>query len=203
MAAQTLTIATASLPDLELTSITPPVNLQAGQFNVSASWNVTNDGNGTANGSWNDHVVLSTDPAGKQHVLIFSGNFAYAGGPLLEGSSYTGSITFNVPSQVGVYYLTVTTNSGSNVIPEITPSNDTLVSVLNVGTAYYATLQVQANEKHVPAGHPRSPFQRVLATDVDGGDSSGGSGRSISPCTVTASRWSSRRPHLHERQWHI
>ncbi len=164
MAARTITIVTASLPDLAVTSITLPPTLQAGEFNVPVSWQVTNDGNGTAAGSWNDHVVLSTDPAGNN--VIFSRNFAYAGGPLPVDSSYTGPTTgpttFNVPSQVGVYYLTVTTNSGSNAIPEITTTNDSMVSVLNVGAAYYATLQVQANEKQVPVGSPLTVSGKVL-----------------------------------------
>ncbi len=127
------------------------------------SWTVTNDGNVTATGAWFDHVVLSTDPAG-QNVISFQ-NIPFTGGSLAVGQSYTGSTTFNVPSQVGLYYLTVTTNYGFTAIKEITASNDSLVAGLNVGAAYYASLQVQANEKQVPVGSPITVSGVVADTD--------------------------------------
>ncbi len=164
MAAATVNIVTASIPDLALTSITAPASPQAGEFNVSLSWKVTNDGNGTATGLWNDHVVISTDPAGNN--VVFSTNIAFAGGSLTEGSSYTGTTKFNVPPQVGIYYVSVTTNYGANAIPEITTSNDSKSTAMNVGVAYYATLGVQANPKQVSAGSPLSVAGTV--TDVDG-----------------------------------
>ena len=165
-AAQTITISTASEPDLAVTSITVPSSPQTGQFDVPVSWEVTNDGNGTATGSWNDHVVLSTDPAGQD--VISSQDIAYAGGPLTVGSSYTGSTTIDLPAQAGAYYLTVTTNSGSNAIPEITTSNDSMVSTLDVGSAYYATLQVQANEKQIAVGSPLTVSGTVEYADGQG-----------------------------------
>jgi hypothetical protein len=165
-AARTLTISTTSVADLAVTGTTLPPSPQTGQLGVPVSWTVTNDGSGTATGSWNDHVVLSTDPAGQN--ILFSQDIAYAGGSLTAGSSYTGSTTFNVPSQVGVYYLTVTTNSGSNAIPEITTSNDAMVSALNVGAAYYATLQVQAGEKQVAAGSPLTVSGKALYASGSG-----------------------------------
>jgi subtilase family serine protease len=44
-AAATTTIGTASLPDLAVTSITPPVDPLVGQSDVPVTWLVTNDGN--------------------------------------------------------------------------------------------------------------------------------------------------------------
>ncbi len=162
-AVQTLNIVTASLPDLAVTSVTLPATPQTGNLDVPLKWTVTNDGNGPATGQWNDHVVLSTDPAGNN--VVFAQDFAYAGVSLPEGSSYTGSATFNVPSQVGTYYLTVTTNSGANAIAEITTGNDSKVAAMSVGAAYYATLKVQPNEKEVPAGSPITVSGSCVNTD--------------------------------------
>ncbi len=198
MAARTITIVTASLPDLALSSITLPATPKTGELDVPVSWQVTNDGNGTATGLWNDHVVLSTDPAGNN--VIFSQNVAYAGGTLTEGSSYTGSTNFNVPSQAGTYYLTVTTNYGPNAISEITTSNDAMVSVLNVGTAYYATLQVQANEKQVPAGSSLTVSGTL--TDLDGVTHPAGAialHRRLSKWKVAGGG----RPHPGKPGWHL
>ncbi|MGP0068315.1 MAG: beta strand repeat-containing protein, partial [Isosphaeraceae bacterium] len=164
MAARTITIVTVALPDLTVSSITPPSNPQAGDFNVPVSWVVTNDGNIPATGSWSDRVVLSSDPGGQN--VISSQLVPYSGGSLAVGQSYTGSTTFNVPSQVGTYYLTVTTNTGASAISEITTSNDSLVAGLDVGASYYASLQVQANEKQVPVGSPVTVTG--IVTDTDG-----------------------------------
>ena len=171
MAARTITIATGSLPDLSVTSITLPPAPQTGQVNVPVSWQVANDGNGTASGSWNDHVVLSTDAAGKD--VIASQDVAYAGGPLAPGASYTASATFSVlPSRSGTYYVTVATDYGPQAIAEITASNDALVSAMSLGSAYYATLQVQAGEKQVPAGSPLTIGGQALYADGQGSPTS-------------------------------
>ncbi|MHB1558117.1 MAG: SdrD B-like domain-containing protein, partial [Isosphaeraceae bacterium] len=153
MAARTLNIVTQSVPDLTVTSVTPPANPVAGELGVTVGWQVTNDGNSTASGLWNDHVVVSSDPAG-QHV-IFSRYYAYSGGSLTVGASYTGTATFNLPPQVGAYYVTVTTdqtNTGAVAIPEITTANDSRTVAMNVGAAYYATLHV--GQKQVGVGSP-------------------------------------------------
>ena len=158
-ASLTTTIVTASLADLTVTTITTPFSPQAGQSGVPVSWTVANDGNVTTTGSWSDHVVLSTDSAGNN--VVFSTFVPYNGGPLAAGAFYTGSTNINLPHQVGSYYLTVTTATGSSAPMQLTTTNDSSEVGVYVGAAYYATLQVQANEKTVPAGSPLTVSGRL------------------------------------------
>ncbi len=98
-------------PDLQVTSITPPLSAASGQL-VNVAWSVTDTGSGdTGNVSWSDEVVLSADnnlnTTADNFVL---GTFANPKG-LTSGSSYTASETVTLPVGIsGTYTLFVVTD---------------------------------------------------------------------------------------------
>ncbi len=159
----TLEVVNSPLPDLAVTAITPPANAETNQTSAPLTWQVTNDGNVAAAGTWVDHVVVSTDQAGNN--VLFSQNVPFTGGSLAAGSSYIGSTTFTVPATLGVYYVSVTTNTGANPIQVITGSNDVLVVPMTVGPDYTSTLQAGTHDVIAGASIPLSG----LATEVNSG----------------------------------
>jgi subtilase family serine protease len=81
---------TLNAPDLIVSAITAPVETLSGQ-SIEINWTVTNQGNATAEGTWNDYVYLvNTATNATQYVGVFeyTGSLA-AGASLNRTQSYT------------------------------------------------------------------------------------------------------------------
>jgi CARDB len=112
-------------PDLVVSQITAPTNLQAGD-KIDVSWQVTNNGIVDANGKWIDNVYLqalnTTDAP-----LISLGSFTYNNN-LQAGKFYTRTELLTIPSTLqGQYQIVVKANvTGSLYEPQV--SNNTSTS---------------------------------------------------------------------------
>ena len=119
---------------------------QPGLFpTVQASWIVTNQGPGAAEGSWVDELSISTTPSLAGVVEESIGNalvpmtspYLYSG-PVPAGGSYGDGGMVSLPTQSGTYYLIYLANAnwvlgtnfifGNNALYEINTNNNLLVS---------------------------------------------------------------------------
>jgi hypothetical protein len=141
-----------SIPDLAITGVSWTGTPTAGQ-NLAVSLTVTNVGNGTANSSWNDAWVLSTNTTLQGAV---SSVFQNGAGRLLPpGSGYTISYNNsyggmlplpNVPA--GNYYLIGIANYGSNLW-ESGYANNALAIVITIGNTDLIATNFSANDTPV------------------------------------------------------
>ncbi len=104
------TIALTPAPALVVTSVTAPTNAQEGTA-ISVSWTVTNEGQGPANGSWTDNVLLQAVGDANPGTLV--GTFTFTG-PLIAGQSYTRTGQVVVPLHMtGLYNVIIVPNANS------------------------------------------------------------------------------------------
>ncbi len=133
------------LPDLEVASITPPINPAAGQTDL-VGWTVTNDGAGdTGDTSWTDEVILSSvnnlnTPA--DQTVLGASTFS---GDLPADKSYSSSSVVTFPTGIsGTYYLFVVTDYGNTVVESNETNNASSVSLSITATTPTNDLQVTA-----------------------------------------------------------
>ena len=97
-------------PDLVVTSVTAPTNAEEGTA-ISVSWNVTNEGQGPADGSWTDNVLLQAVGDSNPGTLV--GTFTFTG-PLIAGQFYTRTAQIVVPLHMtGLYNVIIVPNANS------------------------------------------------------------------------------------------
>jgi len=118
------------LPNLQVTSITPPSNLYSSQ-NALITWQVTNSGTGaTSSPSWWDEVRLSLNDIYGDGDDIYLGrvqNPSY----LPSGESYENSLSFTVPQGLsGYFYFLVKTDVWNNVFESEFENDNILASSL-------------------------------------------------------------------------
>jgi hypothetical protein len=106
---------TITAPDLVVDSISAPASAPIGQM-IEVSWTVHNDGGAsTPNTWWYDYVVLSQD-ATYGNGDDRNPNYSWHFGVVNPGDSYSGGVSFTLPSDVrGDYWLFVTADQGNNV----------------------------------------------------------------------------------------
>ena len=131
------------LPDLQVTSITPPSTLYSGQ-DTTISWAVSNMGSGATSASvWYDFVYLSTDNVldNADTYLGSAANPSY----LDAGASYTNSIQATLPRGIsGDYYLIVKTDYYDNVFESAHENNNVSAILAPVTLTPPPDLQVTA-----------------------------------------------------------
>jgi hypothetical protein len=106
-----LPITLATPPDLQVTSVTAPEAVIAGQ-NFTVAYKVENLGGKTPvdQGGWYDMVYLSKDRFLDLNKDRYLGYVQHSGG-LIAGGSYTGSLTYTAPRDLeGPYYVFVVTD---------------------------------------------------------------------------------------------
>jgi hypothetical protein len=111
-------------PDLQVASITTPSSVFSGD-SVKISWTVKNFGSGsTVVGQWYDNLYLSNDSIffiGTSHWLGFQEH----DGILAPGSSYTTSMTVQIPDTIyGKYFLYVWTDKDNSVYEYVWKDNN-------------------------------------------------------------------------------
>ncbi|MEI6445074.1 MAG: CARDB domain-containing protein, partial [Nostocales cyanobacterium ELA583] len=111
---QTLKIQLSSVPNLKVSSITPPATAFSSQQTI-VQWTVTNTGTGATNAPiWYDRVYLSLDQTfdNTDVSLGQAANPSY----LNAGDSYPNSLTVNLPRGIdGNYYFLINTDAYSQV----------------------------------------------------------------------------------------
>ncbi|HEY1685428.1 MAG TPA: RHS repeat-associated core domain-containing protein [Tepidisphaeraceae bacterium] len=111
--------------DLDVTSVNPLTNPMSGGA-ATITWNVTNQGTGTASGTWRDSVYLTTDgKIDSNSILLGRVNESTA---LAGGASYTGTLDATLPALgAGTYEIVVLADSGVT-LPDTNRANNTGVS---------------------------------------------------------------------------
>ena len=103
------------LPDLIVTDIKVPDNIESGsKFNISFKVKNVGDGN-TAGDQWNDAVYISNDPTLSNDDVLLTNNLKIS--QLEKDSSYTQSITVSLPNEYsGDYYFFFKTDYNNSVV---------------------------------------------------------------------------------------
>lgn len=116
---------------------------------IALSWTVSNAGFGSANGTWQDSVYLSSDnllSADDQLLITTQGST-----PLTTGDAYAKTITTNLGTQIGNFWAFVVTDSGSSVT-ELSESNNIRAAAFTVVPSYAATVSTDVTQ--APMGTP-------------------------------------------------
>ncbi len=109
--------------DLSPVSVTSPATAMEGAT-VSVSWTVTNSGDATISGSWTDKLLLSSDAAAGDDLLIANVNITAT---LAPGESYSRTQSVVLPQgSVGVQRFVVQADT-ANVVAEDNETNNTRV----------------------------------------------------------------------------
>ena len=137
---------------------------------VTVTWNVTNQGNSAAAGSWEDAVYLSPTPtlgAGAEFLTAVPHN-----GGLATGHPYTGTATVELPPLPGAWYVIVQADwrnqvfegaFGANQAAKVAASTSTLtiaVPQLTVGVPTSGQLTQSGPDRYYDADGPRRPVAR-------------------------------------------
>ncbi|MER9397477.1 LEPR-XLL domain-containing protein [Mesorhizobium sp. M0615] len=105
----TIEVTLAPSPDLTVTDVKVPASAIEGDT-IDVSWTVTNNGQGVANGTWSDRIVLRP-LAGTNLPDLQVGTFSFSG-ELAPGKSYTRTEQFRLPDKIeGLYRAFVVTNA--------------------------------------------------------------------------------------------
>ena len=164
MAAAATSSFTLALPDLTVTSVSPPTPITPGQ-SVTGTWQVKNIGTLAipSGASWTDQVYISALPTFNLATATLIGS-ATQSGPLAVNASYSGSLSFVVPSGlVGTGYVFVVTDAGQT-ISESNEGNNTSAPV--TVTATYPDLTIAAT---VPSYFAPGIARNVSWTVTNGG----------------------------------
>ena len=126
IASQPLVISLPAPADLVAGSLAVPVNALAGQ-DLSISYQVTNGGANTANGSWVDSLYLSSTSTWDASDTLL-GKVSQTR-TLAPGDTYTGTLDTTLPGvKPGSYYVILRTNILNN-FSELTQANNLSVSL--------------------------------------------------------------------------
>ena len=108
-----------------MTSVTAPATFSPGQ-SATINWQVTNQGTGSASGTWEDSVYLTTSGTIDSSAILL-GRVDQTS-PLAAGASYTGTLTASMPAvPVGTYKIVVLVDSRQQV-PQTSRAGDLGVS---------------------------------------------------------------------------
>jgi hypothetical protein len=107
---------TLTAPDLVVTNVTVLGPAESGQP-LALSWEVLNQGNGPANGSWQDRLYLCTNTTLNSSITYW---YWPESGPMVAGGSYTNDTTapngITLPTlSAGTYYWIAVTDFGHTV----------------------------------------------------------------------------------------
>ena len=106
-------LVTVTGADLSVSTAGAPGGADFGQ-SFTVNWNVLNNGNGSADGSWTDGIYISTETTFDSSAVLLDRVSSGGNSPLAAGASYNQSDDVTVPltlqSATGGYYLYVVTD---------------------------------------------------------------------------------------------
>lgn len=146
-----LTVTDINLPDLIISSITPPGSAYTGET-VPITFRLANVGLGTLSNSVSQFVYFTTNPVSGN--ALFAGIAGFAG-PLAPGQFV--DLTLSVPSSalpgLGSYFVEVVANANGNAL-ELNTANNTACSSTPLAITYEYSATVQAGLATAPVGTP-------------------------------------------------
>ncbi|MBA3481096.1 MAG: hypothetical protein H0T51_04690, partial [Pirellulales bacterium] len=150
----------SDLPDLQVTSVSAPTTVRTGQT-IEVSWTVINTGVVPATGSWVDRLYLSLDDQLADDVVLGTERFT---GTVAVGQSYTRTRAFELPANVGKYYVLAVadgpSSGGSSLVSsgflaEGSETNNSAGSALvDIAPAYRAVVQTSVEVSPLGASVP-------------------------------------------------
>ncbi len=144
-----VTVIFANRPNLEVTNISMPANINSGSV-VTVEWTVTNNGDEATTENWFDYIYFSSDKDlledhenfdPEQEFLVKLENTV----GLAPGESYTNSHQFKLPlSGSGKYYIKVVVDleNSQNELDESLPNNSTISLPISISQAPLSDLKV-------------------------------------------------------------
>lgn len=153
----TATATLAAYPDLIVASITAPATVVAGET-ITVSWVVQNQGTATANGSWTDHLYLSTDLAIGDDLYL--GSFPFTGS-IGSGSTLDRQAQIVVPAFIsGNTRVVVRTNANAGVFETNTNNNSALDDqAMNIASS----LQLVFSQSSIAENSPSTTAKATLS----------------------------------------
>ena len=149
-------------PDLAPIFFQAPTNISGSAItNVTFVWAVTNQGTGSADGSWCDSVFVSTDPQVTWTLpVLFT---VCRQEPLPPGGSYWNTNSAPLPvTQSGNYYFILSTDSGNSVVESTETNNNVVIPVsITAGLPDLAPVALQVPQ--TVSGSPNLTLSVVYA----------------------------------------
>ncbi len=134
---------TLTAPDLTPTGVTNPATAIPGET-VTVGWTVLNQGDGVANGLWQDRLYLSADDQFDPNDTLLTSPYMFSAPPVAPGDSYAFSTAVTLPgSATGNMYLILVTDAGAG-LPESNNDNNTVASTIAFETLDLAPQQLEA-----------------------------------------------------------
>ena len=156
---ESLAISLPPVPDLIVSQIDAPIEAVGGRT-IQFSWTVTNQGTGPATGTWYDRVLLSTDTAVGDDLLL--GNFTFTG-TIEPGESMTRTQSYTLPvSFEGNRWFIVQADQGNNLYEHANDGNNTRVDDAPIYIQRDTTLPIVLS--HTPASAVNAPVDHVDVT---------------------------------------
>ena len=138
----------AFYPDLATSDVSIVSTVSPGQ-QVSVGWTLANDGAATAAGPWTEQVLLATDAAGDNPILLTAHTFS---GSLAAGQSVARSANVQVPEFApGNYWFVVSENPFGQVY-ELNTTNNTAVAAQPTRLAGGLALKLASSTESDVAG---------------------------------------------------
>ncbi len=160
---------TLLLPDLAVSSLTIPAAAQTEQT-IEVSWTVTNSGDGSATGSWQDCVYLSEDDAIGGDTLL--GCFARPSEPA-SGGHYDTAGMVTIPGLLpdGDYWIIVVADGNEELVESVEGvENNGLVSTSPIAIALAPRPDLQITGLTPPPDIPSGAMVEVVWTVTNMGN---------------------------------
>jgi len=162
----TATVAATSLlapyPDLAVSNVTAAASAAPGQ-QLTLGWTLSNSGNADASGPWAEQVLLVSDPAGDNPILLAAQTDSDG---LAAGQSVSRSAVIQVPSlPAGNYWFEVIENPLGQVF-EVNTANNTSVAAQPTSLAGTVTLTLSAHTVSNAAGSNATTATVTRNTDT-------------------------------------
>ncbi len=133
-------------PDLSPTSLTIPTQGFT-ELPFSVSWTVQNRGDTATSGTWQDVVLLSSDPVLGGDTIL--GSFASPGG-VGAGGSYQRTSQFTYPVMPGTYWIIAVSDSASQLGEGVEEGNNVRVSATSIQVLQLPKPDLQAQVLSIP-----------------------------------------------------
>lgn len=129
------------LPDLTIPEVVVPAEAYS-QTDIPVTWTVVNQGTAAAKGSWIDRVLVATNPAGTDGVLL--GEFPFEG-TIDAGKEVTRNKTVSLPYDLeGARWVVVVTDETNTIYEHAAEGNNLEAAAITVHLSPFPNLQVSS-----------------------------------------------------------
>ncbi|EDX71711.1 type I secretion target GGXGXDXXX repeat protein domain protein [Coleofasciculus chthonoplastes PCC 7420] len=135
------------IPDLIVSDISAPTTAVSGQ-GIGVSWTLTNQGDGTASGTWTDQVFLSDNLTVGNDQFLDSFTFT---GTLAPGASITRTQIVTAPIDLaGDHYFVVNTDTNNQIFEFTEDNNNSAIADQVISLELFPTANLQVTSVTAP-----------------------------------------------------